>query len=87
MFRASLHAFQQSKEAVDEAFVDEPELHRSNVLTYLGIDKREGLVSMGKRLLKGIFFLSVSLILCSYAFRREIGWSKHFVAEIISRRR
>lgn len=32
---------------------EEPRLSTSNISTYLGIDKRDGLVSIGKRLLRG----------------------------------
>jgi hypothetical protein len=32
---------------------EEPRLSTSNIITYLGIDKRDGLVAIGKRLLRG----------------------------------
>lgn len=48
--RASLHAFQKPSEG--DASENFSEASRSTVATYLGLDKRDGLVHIGKRLLK-----------------------------------
>ena len=49
--RASLHSFQKSLDLADK--VDEPTIANSTIISYLGIDKREGLINIGKRLLRG----------------------------------
>ncbi|GJE86251.1 Rsm22-cox11 tandem protein [Phanerochaete sordida] len=48
---ASTHAFQ--KPPVEGAEVDEVQFVKSTLASYIGIEKRDGLVKIGKRLLKG----------------------------------
>ncbi|KAH7915708.1 mitochondrial small ribosomal subunit Rsm22-domain-containing protein [Hygrophoropsis aurantiaca] len=55
---ASLNCFQN--EASTHAADEETRLSTSDITSYLGIDKREGLVSIGKRLLNGIKLGSLS---------------------------
>ncbi|EGO05247.1 hypothetical protein SERLA73DRAFT_174300 [Serpula lacrymans var. lacrymans S7.3] len=57
-FWASLHSFQKSREGTEDE--DGPKLSTSDVITYTGIDKREGLVSIGKKLLRDIDLGAVS---------------------------
>ncbi|RPD65034.1 Rsm22-domain-containing protein [Lentinus tigrinus ALCF2SS1-6] len=53
---ASGHAFQQGSDADDFAPSDMEDIRisRSSLVSYLGIDKREGLVRIGKRLIKDV---------------------------------
>ncbi|KAH7922862.1 Rsm22-domain-containing protein [Leucogyrophana mollusca] len=56
---ASLNSFQKAPTS-ETVVEDDPRLSNSSIITYLGIDKREGLVSIGKRLLKGVDLGSLS---------------------------
>jgi hypothetical protein len=47
-----MHAFQKPPNAEIGISEDDPQLAHSNILTYTGIDKREGLVTIAKRLLR-----------------------------------
>ncbi|KAJ3487116.1 hypothetical protein NLI96_g3758 [Meripilus lineatus] len=49
---ASLHSFQKSRDVSDRS--EDLCVANSTITSYLGIDKREGLVNIGKRLMKGI---------------------------------
>ncbi|KAI0718887.1 Rsm22-domain-containing protein [Cerioporus squamosus] len=53
---ASGHAFQQSSAAAESAPTDmeDIQISRSSLGSYLGIDKREGLVRIGKRLIRDV---------------------------------
>ncbi|CAL1694264.1 unnamed protein product [Somion occarium] len=51
---ASTHSFQKSSSFSSSETLVETQLSQSAVLSYLGIDKRDGLVNIGKRLLKDI---------------------------------
>lgn len=56
-FRASLHAFQKPENAETGISADNLQLRHSTILTYTGIDKREGLVTIAKRLLRSMCFV------------------------------
>lgn len=51
-----MHAFQKPPDAEKGISADNPQLRHSNIITYTGIDKREGLVTIGKRLLHSTSF-------------------------------
>ena len=55
-FRASLYSFQTAPHTENENAVNDLQIANSSVMTYLGIDKREGLVTIGKRLLRSAYF-------------------------------
>ncbi|KAG6846058.1 hypothetical protein H0H87_006422 [Tephrocybe sp. NHM501043] len=57
---AALHAF-QSPESKTPAGVETKIAANSSLVSYVGIDKREGLVTIGKRLLEGIDLGSLAL--------------------------
>jgi hypothetical protein len=50
--RASLYSFQKTSDTHFENAANELEISRSNMTTYLGLDKRDGLVAIGKQLLR-----------------------------------
>lgn len=50
--RASMYAFQKPSNAESGISAEDPRIAHSNILTYTGIDKREGLVTIAKRLLR-----------------------------------
>lgn len=51
--RASSYSFPKQAYQDDYADADDAQLSRSTVSTYLGIDRREGLVNIGRRLVEG----------------------------------
>lgn len=53
--RASGHAFQRSAGAESSAPQESEDIHmaHSSLESYLGLDRREGLVRIGKRLIRG----------------------------------
>lgn len=50
--RAAAHTFQKPIDEGQRASADEPQLRHSKITNYMGIDKREGLVTIAKRLLR-----------------------------------
>ncbi|KAG5645336.1 hypothetical protein DXG03_006398 [Asterophora parasitica] len=58
---AALHAFQNPRVAQNEVSIQDKPISNSSIVTYLGLDKREGLVAIGKRLLKDVELGSLSL--------------------------
>lgn len=52
--RASLHTFHPRSE--DEVDIEGFKIADSSLASYLGIEKRDGLVSIGKRLLESMYF-------------------------------
>ncbi|GBE77480.1 Rsm22-cox11 tandem protein 2, mitochondrial [Sparassis crispa] len=64
---ATSHSFQKEVQLELLPSVDDAQLSSSSVSTYLGIDKREGLVSIGKRLLKDVDMGGLS-----------VSWQKSF---------
>ncbi|GLB35731.1 putative mitochondrial small ribosomal subunit Rsm22 [Lyophyllum shimeji] len=67
---AALHAFQSPAASRSDTIVQDKQVSDSSVVTYLGIDKRDGLVSIGKRLFKGIDTGNLSML-----------WQKSFKAD------
>ncbi len=51
--RAAAHVFQKPLTPDSSSEPVDAQIMNSTVATYLGLDKREGLVSIGRRLLKG----------------------------------
>jgi len=56
--RAASYAFQRSNLPSDEDASPQVTLSSSSILKYVGIEKRDGLVSVGRRLLEGGRILS-----------------------------
>ena len=54
--RAAAYSFQKPPDVEQGINAEEPQLRHSALQTYLGIDKRDGLTSMGRHLLKGKHF-------------------------------
>jgi len=54
-FRAAMHAFQKPPNPEKGILENDPQLRNSNIITYTGIDKREGLVTIAKRLLRSTY--------------------------------
>ncbi|KAL0951798.1 hypothetical protein HGRIS_008465 [Hohenbuehelia grisea] len=67
---ASLYAFQNSSDFDMASNPEDLKIANSSVISYTGIDKREGLVAMGKRLFKNLDLGSLSL-----------SWQKSFKEE------
>jgi hypothetical protein len=65
VFRAAMHAFQKPPDSEKGISEDEPQLRHSNIITYTGIDKREGLVTIAKRLLRSGYHYLLHLTLIS----------------------
>ena len=66
-FRASAYSFQNGGGADMERF----SLGNSKIQSYLGIDKREGLVAIAKRLLQSMLLLCLSFPLFHMSHRRQ----------------
>lgn len=49
--RAAAHAFQKSNASQASASGEDPKMAESKLMSYIAFEKREGLVSIGKRLL------------------------------------
>jgi hypothetical protein len=58
-----MHVFQKHSDPEKGISTDDPQLRHSNIITYTGIDKREGLVAIAKRLLRRTY----------HFFRIQIG--------------
>jgi len=50
-----MHAFQKPPNPEKGILENDPQLRNSNIITYTGIDKREGLVTIAKRLLRSTY--------------------------------
>jgi hypothetical protein len=65
-----MYAFQKPPDAEKGISADDPQLRHSNIITYTGIDKREGLVTIAKRLLRSMSlpspFIPTKLYLSTY---------------------
>ncbi|RDB29432.1 Rsm22-cox11 tandem protein 2, mitochondrial [Hypsizygus marmoreus] len=67
---AALHAFQNRSLPENETRVQDSQIANSTIATYLGIDKRDGLVAIGKRLFRDLELGNLS-----------ISWQKSFKEE------
>lgn len=94
ILRASLHAFQKPL-AMTETAVQDNQVSNSTVSNYLGIDKREGLVAIGKRLFRGQqITLLIVIVLIDDQFINlgidlgslSMSWQKSFKEDDLIRR-
>jgi hypothetical protein len=78
LLRASLYSFQENAE-------NEPHATISSIKSYLGIDKREGLVDIGKRLVDRMCFLAkltcTECVIDISAESLDVRWQKSFKEE------
>jgi hypothetical protein len=81
-YRAALNTFQKTCLTPGEG----PLLANSSIIAYLGIDKRDGLVSVGKQLLQGVCCASLWLIAEIPLCRNQFGCIKRHLAKVLSRR-
>ena len=58
--RASTHSFQKTETSNVSATLDDATLAESTLRSYVGIDKREGLTNIAKRLVKGSLVSTVN---------------------------
>ena len=62
IIRAALHAFQNHVNPKTETSVQDKRISDSAITSYYAIEKRDGLVAIGKRLLQGEFQLRFRFI-------------------------
>ncbi|KAG6874415.1 hypothetical protein C0995_015151 [Termitomyces sp. Mi166 len=67
---AALHTFQTPQQSIGTSNLEGKTVANTSIVSYLGIDKREGLVTIAKRLLEGIDLGNLSL-----------SWQKFFKEE------
>ena len=88
--RASGHAFQPpGADKRSPLEMEDTQLSRSTLRNYLGLDKREGLVRIGKRLIRGTFSRGVASnqthIAYVHLYRRRNGGASCVLAEVVTR--
>jgi hypothetical protein len=89
LHRAAMHTFQKPSNPENDIAQENPQLRHSTIVEYRGIDKREGLIAIAKRLLRSVYHFTVSIYTPSLTWdtipRCRLWFLKRVMAEEMAR--